>query len=241
MVEWSAMDKLRTKLILDYLRKKKTCTFRDLQDRFGISSATIHRDARELARRDAVRVVRGGLVWNDAAPILEPASAYADRIVANRTDKIGAARQALAQIAEGDIIFLDSSTTVFELARLLRTSPITHLTIITNALAIMQDFRKFPREWVLIGLGGTYDGQLNSILGATVLHQLTSLNITKAFLSAFGLDAHAATTNHERQAELLRAVVASAQASYLLVDRTKIGRTGIYRLAPRTAFRAVFT
>lgn len=235
------MDKLRTKRILDYLRKKKTCTLEELRLKFGVSPATIHRDALELARRDAVSVVRGGLVWNDAAPEVENASAYAERVVANRTGKISAARQALNQIAEGDIVFLDSSTTVYELAVLLKTSQISHLTIITNSLAIMQNFRKYPREWVLIGLGGSYDGQLNSILGATALAQLRSLNVTKAFLSAFGLDDHAATTNHERQAELIREVLASAQKSYLLVDRSKLGRTGIYRLAARTAFHTIFT
>jgi len=234
------MDKLRTKRILDYLRKKKTCTLEELRLKFNVSPATIHRDALELARRDAVSVVRGGLVWNDSAPEIGPASAYSERVVANRQGKIGAARQALGQIAEGDIIFLDSSTTVYELALLLKTSPISHLTIITNSLAIMQNFRKYPREWVLIGLGGSYDGQLNSILGAVALQQLKSLNITKAFISAFGLDDHTATTNHERQAELIREVLASAEKRYLLVDRSKLGRTGIYRLAARTAFHMIF-
>lgn len=235
------MEKLRTQLILEYLRRKKRCSLAELMKKFNISSSTIHRDVIELSRRDAVSVVRGGLVFNPTAKSPEPSNAYSERIVTNRSWKIAAAEKALAAINEGDIIFLDSSTTVYELAALLRTSSIAHLTIITNSLAIMQNFRKMPREWVLIGLGGNYDPQLNSILGATAISELTGLNITKSFISAFGIDEKNATTNHERQAELIRTVIASADKNYLLIDRSKLNRTGLYRLAPRTAFHKIFT
>ena len=67
------------------------------------------------------------------------------------------------------------------------------------------------------------------------------LNITKAFFSAFGLAGQIVTTNHERQAELIRKVIASAEKNYLLLDKSKIGRTGLYRLASRSAFAEVFT
>lgn len=235
------MEKLRTRLILDYLRKKRHVTLSELMRKFSVSSATIHRDVAELSRRDAVTIVRGGLVFNENPRASEPASAYSERVVANRTAKIAAARQALATISEGDIIFLDSSTTVYELAMLLKSSLITHLTIVTNSLAIMQNFRKFPQEWVMIGLGGCYDSQLNSILGATAISELKSLNITKAYISAFGIDANSATTNHERQAEMLKTVIALSDKSFLLADRSKLGRTGIYRLASRSAFTKVFS
>ena len=40
----------------------------------------------------------------------------------------------------------------------------------------------------MIGFGGKYDPQLNSTLGDSALEQLSHLNITKAFVSGFGLD-----------------------------------------------------
>ena len=234
------MEKLRTTLILDHLRKRRRATVAELMKKFAVSSATIHRDIAELSRRDAVKAVRGGIVFNEVAPAAEMPDAYSERVVTNRQAKIELAKAALATIAEGDIIFLDSSTTVYELAMLLRSSQLTHLTIVTNSLAIMQNFRKMRREWVMIGLGGNYDGQLNSILGETAYAQLRNLNLTKAFLSAFGLDGHHATTNHERQAALLKQVIAAAEKNYLLVDSSKLGRKGIYRIAARSAFAAIF-
>lgn len=237
------MEMLRHRLILDYLREKRQVTLAELMQKFSVSSATIHRDVLELSRRDAVTIVRGGLVFNDnpRAAGGEGGDTYSDRVVTNRALKLSAAKKALATISEGDIIFLDSSTTVYELALLLRSSRITHLTIVTNSLAVMQNFRKFPQEWVMIGLGGCYDAQLNSIIGATAVNELKSLNVTKSYISAFGVDNTSATTNHERQAELVRTVISLSGKCYLLADRTKIGRTGIYRLASRSAFTKIFT
>ena len=236
------MEKMRTRQILEYLREKKSCTFAELMEKFHVSSATIHRDAVELTRRDAVAAVRGGLVFNEfARETVNNANEFSERIVTNRRGKSAAAKKALAVVAEGDILFLDSSTTVYEFAMLLRTAKFSHMTIITNSVSIMQNFRKFPQHWILIALGGNYDPQLNSILGEAALNQLKGFNITKAFVSAFGIDDASVTTNHERQAELIRRVIEQAGRSYLLLDKSKIGRTGLYRLASRGSFAEVFT
>lgn len=235
------MEKLRTHLIIDYLKAKKRCTLRELMTRFNVSSATIHRDVEELSRRDAVTKVRGGLIWNDVLACGTDASDYHERVVTNRRAKISAASKAFTLLTDGDIVFLDSSTTVYELALLMRHGSFQHMTIVTNSVSIMQNFRKFPSDWALIALGGSYDPQLNSILGASALEQFSGFNITKAFVSAFGMDRANVTTNHERQAEMLRLVLKNSEKRYLLIDRSKVGRTGLYRLAPRGTFDAIIT
>jgi len=235
------MDKLRTRLILAHLREHRSCTLAELMAQFHVSSATIHRDVAELARRDAVTRVRGGLLFNEPGAARDDAAPYLDRVVANHAGKRAAAEAAVKVITEGDIVFLDSSTTVYELAHLLRAANLAHLTLVTNSVAIIQNFRKFPPHYVLIGLGGNYDPHLNSMLGAETFEQLSRVTITKAFVSAFGVNSDGVTTNHERQAELLRKVLAAAERRYLLVDRSKLGRTGLYRLYTRNGFDAVFT
>ena len=111
----------------------------------------------------------------------------------------------------------------------------------TNAIPVMHLFRKFPAHWSLIGLGGNYDPQLNSILGISALEQLARYNVTKAFVSGFGLDDKTATTNHEHQAEILRKVLDAADKRYLLIDHTKLGRKGLYRIAARGGFDAIIS
>ena len=235
------MRNIRTYDILEYLKKKKRCSLQDLMAKFGVSSATIHRDVAELVSRNAVERIRGGIVFADA-PTAKPGGVnYQDRVIANSAAKEKIAEKAIKLVSEGDILFLDSSTTVYAFAQRLRLAPFDHLTIITNSVSIMQNFRKFPQHWVLIGLGGNYDPQLNSILGASALQQLTEFNITKAFISGFGLNDKVLTTNHERQSELIKKVLDAAEKRYLLVDKSKYGRTGLYRLSARGAFDAIVT
>ena len=235
------MDNIRMRQILAYLKARKSCTLKELMDAFGVSSATIHRDVAILAKRDAVERVRGGLIYNETPAPSGNAAAYQERVVTHRSEKIMVAQKALHVIEEADIIFLDSSTTVYELALLLTHGEFDHLTIITNAIPVMHLFRKFPAHWSLIGLGGNYDPQLNSILGISALEQLARYNVTKAFVSGFGLDDKTATTNHEHQAEILRKVLDAADKLYLLIDHTKLGRKGLYRIAARGGFDAIIS
>ena len=235
------MDNIRIRQILAYLKTQKSCTLKELMDAFGVSSATIHRDVAILAKRDAVERVRGGLIYNETPAPSGNAAAYQERVVIRQPEKIMVAQKALHVIEEGDIIFLDSSTTVYELALLLTHGEFDHLTIITNAIPVMHLFRKFPAHWSLIGLGGNYDPQLNSILGISALEQLARYNLTKAFVSGFGLDDKTATTNHEHQAEILRKVLDAADKRYLLIDHTKLGRKGLYRIAARGGFDAIIS
>ncbi len=235
------MDNLRIRKIINFAKERKSCSIAELMEEFGVSSATIHRDIELLAKRDAIERVRGGIIYNDAPNARATSANYQERVVARRAEKIAAARRALALVEEGDIVFLDSSTTVYELALLLVQSKFDHLTVITNAIPVMHLFRKFPPHWSMIGLGGNYDPQLNSILGAAALEHLSHFNVTKAFVSAFGLDDKTATTNHEQQAEILRRVLDAADKRYLIIDHTKIGRKGIYRIAARGGFDAILT
>ncbi len=235
------MKIMRTYDILEYVKKKKRCTVAELMEKFNASSATIHRDIATLVSRDALERVRGGVVFADA-PVAKPGSAdYQDRVIANRVAKEKIAEQALSHVTEGDILFLDSSTTVLAFALRLKRATFHHLTILTNSVSIIQNFRKFPQHWVLIGLGGNYDPQLNSIIGQSAINQLSAFNVTKAFVSAFGIDEKTATTNHERQAELIKHVLDTAEKSYLLADKTKFGRKGLYRLSSRGAFTSIIS
>ena len=235
------MDNLRIRKIVNFVKERKSCSIAELMEQFGVSSATIHRDIELLAKRDVIERVRGGIIYNDAPNARATSADYQDRVVARRAEKIAAARRALALVEEGDIVFLDSSTTVYELALLLMQSKFDHLTVITNAIPVMHLFRKFPPHWSMIGLGGNFDPQLNSILGVSAIEHLSHFNVTKAFISAFGLDDKTATTNHEQQAEILRRVLDAADKRYLIIDHTKMGRKGIYRIAARGGFDAILT
>ncbi len=236
------MRNLRSYQILDYVKSRKHCSLEELRERFGVSPATIYRDVAALVARGALQRVRGGVAALERpAAAAAPPNGYRDRAEGNRAGKERIARKALERIADGDILFLDSSTTVACLARLLPTRPFAALTVVTNSVAIVERFAAFPSHWVRIALGGPYDPQLHSLLGQETFRQLDRIAPTKAFVSAYGVDDRIATTNHENQAALLMRVFEKTPQKYLLADRSKFGRTGLYRLAARGAFDEILS
>ena len=198
------MRKLRTLDIVDYVKAKKRCTLAHLMQKFKVSSATIHRDVAELVAAGHLERVRGGVAFfprTEAAPTAF--GTFHDRASVNREAKERIAARALEYVTEGDILFLDSSSTTAALASAIAARAFTNITLVTNSVAIMENFHKMPRNYVLIALGGNYDPQLNSFLGSSALRELERLTVSKAFVSCFGVDDRTVTTNHEHQAELV--------------------------------------
>lgn len=237
------MKKMRTLDIMDYVKSKKRASLAELMEKFGVSTATIHRDVAELVASGHLERIRGGVAFFQRQPCGDPSAtfSYLDRATVNLSAKKKIAEKAARLVCEGDILFLDSSTTTAAFADEVGKRMFTNLTIITNSVAIMEKFRKMPQNYVLIALGGTYDPLMNSFLGSAALRELERLTIAKAFVSAFGVTDKLVTTNHEHQAGLVTRVLDIAEKRYLLADKSKFGRTGLYRLATRAAFDAVIT
>ena len=237
------MKNIRSFAIVDYVKAKRYASLDELMRKFGVSSATIHRDVAELVQRDVFQRVRGGVAFvdNSSAPLKQgvAANSFRERADVNKAAKEAIAQEAVTYVAEGDILFLDSSTTVAAFADALTKTSFTNLTIVTNSVAAMRFFPKFPPHYVLISLGGSYDPQLNAFLGAATLCELERLTLTKAFVSCFGVNEKIATTNHEAQAGLITRVLDRTDRRYLLADRSKFGRTGLHKLAARGFFDAV--
>jgi len=237
------MKSLRTYAIVDYLKQKKYCSIQELTSHFKVSGATMYRDIAELAARDVVQRVHGGIALQERAALRNAVSGspFQERINWNRDKKESIALRALSRVGENDILFLDSSTTVHYLAQLLEKTSFSNLTIVTNSVMIIQNFHKFPSHYVRIGLGGSYDLQLNCFLGQATLRELEYLEISKAFISAFGVGDDKVTTNHEYHASLLMKVLELASRKYLLADRSKFNRCGLFRIAPCRAFDEILS
>lgn len=241
---WSLeMKNLRTYAIVDYLKQKKRCSVSELASHFGVSSATMYRDIADLAARDVIRKVNGGVTFKEQTAVqrYSASSPFQERINWNRSRKEIIAVKALQQIEENDILFLDSSTTVHYLARLLENSSFSNLTIVTNSVVVIQNFCKYPPHYVRIGLGGSFDVQLNSFLGQSTVRELEYLKISKAFISAYGAGDEKVTTNHEHHAGLLMKVLDLAEQKFLLADKSKFDRSGLFKVAPLKMFDGILS
>ncbi len=236
------MKTLRSLEIIDYLKKRKYCSMNQLMKQFGVSPATIHRDISELTRRKLIRKVHGGVALiPEKESVVTVDSHFSARIKKETEKKTVIAELALPYIEDGDIVFLDSSTTALHLSGKIQKLQLANLTIITNSVHIIQEFCLFPPHFVLVGLGGNYNCQLNSFLGKSAVEGLQRLRIGKAFLSAVGATEEGVTTYHEDHAEFLEKTIALSARKYLLLDSTKFDRTGLFKFAGLQNFDAVFS
>ena len=225
------MNNIRTLAMVDYVRQRKYCSTAELGKAFDVSPATIQRDITEIVHKKLLRKVHGGIaVFETTSDAIIPAenSHFEDRMRINPEKKTSIARLAESLLEAGDILFLDSSSTAFFLARQLQKSRLPNLTIITNSVLIIQEFRLFSSAFVLISLGGTFNAHLNAFLGKAAIESLRRYHINKAFISAAGITTGGLFTYHESNAEFLKTVIEIAEQAHALLDSSKFNRNALF-------------
>ena len=226
------MNSRRLDAIKTFLQTQPYCKMEELAQRFDVSLATIHRDVIELVKNHQVQKVHGGVV---SLLVPQPETStnangghFLQRMEMKREAKMEIAETAEKEIENGDIVFVDSSTTGMFLARRLQESRLTNLSLITNSVLVAQEFHRFPPYFVLVCIGGNYNANLNSFLGRLALENLRHLQINKAFISCAGIAGGRLTTYYEDHATFLKGVMQIAKQTFLLIDKTKYDKTGLY-------------
>ena len=217
----------RKREILSFISKHKKAKVNELSERFKVSGATIRSDLRELDRDGKVLRTHGGAIEAMKAGF-EPVAK--ERDTQNIELKKRIALAASEMVEESDTIVLDSSSTTFELAKLLTTTK--NLTVVTNDFAIAQLFDDFPQINALL-IGGNSRKHFHCTTGTTARGMLENLRVDKAFMAAnsFSLERGASTPDFQ-QAEMKSLMIEIATRLILLVDSTKFGKNSLVSFAP---------
>ena len=124
----------RRQEILRQLGQHGRVSVAELGQQFGVSEVTIRSDLQALAKRNLVVRTHGGAV-PAARGLYDLSLALRRQRQVQEKSRIGEAGATL--VADGDAIFLDSSSTALAIAARLKNHH--HLTIITNSLAVAQE------------------------------------------------------------------------------------------------------
>ncbi len=219
---------------------------RKLRNHGGARVAVLARELRvtaETIRRDLDKLERAGrLVRTHGGAVLVPEASrdlsFETRQSANHEAKVAIARLAARLVSAGDVIALDASSTVHELALALPDIP---LTVVTNSLPAT--LRLAGRSQVrVIATGGMLDRPSGSWVGTLAEEALERLNIQKVFLSSKGVDfARGLSEVDDAQARVKRRMLDLAAERYLLVDSSKFGVRSVVPLARLHEVHAVLT
>ncbi|CAA9215855.1 MAG: hypothetical protein AVDCRST_MAG83-206 [uncultured Arthrobacter sp.] len=189
----------------------------ELSQRFGVAPVTIHRDLEYLASEGVLERVRGGARSSTGVPPIR--SEYSIRRDQALSQKKEIAVRALEEISDGATLFLDSSTTVFALAKALEKEPNRGLTVVTNSPAIANDVVAPSIHFIM--LPGELNQPLRAITGRWAAEFMEHLSFTVAFVSAAGITSSGLNTTQRELAEVTKAAFG---ASHWSIPRNS-GRT----------------
>lgn len=197
----------------------------ELAEAFGVAEETIRRDLEKLDANGKLIRTHGG-----AVPIVDVSQDLPFNIRRSEHHDLKEiiAPYAAHLVSEGDVIALDASSTVHELARTLPDIP---LTVVTNSLPVTATLMAHEHVRVL-STGGVLDRPSRSWVGSFAEDALARVNIQKLFLSSKGIDIERGLSEvDDAQARVKRRMIDLAEEVYLLVDHSKLGKRAAVFLA----------
>lgn len=223
----------RQRAISDAVIKEGTVRIEQLAERFGISIMTVHRDLDELESQGLLRKSRGVAT---ALPnsLVESSDMY--RAAQQQEHKRALAVAALEFIEPGQALFLDDSTTVGHLVRLLPAR--APLTVITNFINHMQELTNM-RGITLVGVGGIYHNWSSSFMGRMTTTTIGEMRADTFFMSTSAITDDACFHQSQESVDAKRAMFEVAARRILLVDHTKFEKRALYKVADLTEFDQV--
>ncbi len=173
----------RRKKILFLIKKEKTISVAKLASILNASTSVLYKDIDLLEKQKYIKKYYGGVKLLDEE---KTEHAFYRRLKQNISAKKSIAYQALSLIEEGDILFLDASSTCFYLSEEIKKASFSKLTIITNSLFIPVEFI-LNEKIKIISLGGILNTEIGSFNGIISNEFYNNIHADKFFMSPYAL------------------------------------------------------
>jgi DeoR family transcriptional regulator of aga operon len=218
----------RRREIRGLLQSQPQVSVAHLAQRFAVSTVTIRNDLATLDSIGALQRVHGGALprsESDELPIDIKQNFH-------RPEKMRIAAAAVAHIADGQTIILDSGTTTAEIAKLIRGLKLHSLNVITNALNIAVLLASAPFIDLIIP-GGMLRRRSWSLSGPQSEHALRDLQADTLFLGVDSLDPDVGLmTPFPLEAQLNAQMIGIARRVIAVTDSSKLLRRNLSVIAP---------
>lgn len=216
--------------IREILSRERSVTASELIRMLSVTAATIRRDLAVLEKEGVLVRSHGGAVSRSPSTNFQPSYDALGR--SNRAEKQAIAREAERLILDGETVFLEGSTTVYELAR--RLLHRNRLTVITNSPPIVDEFQRSQHVSV-ISTGGELQKDVFYLSGAWAERALSEIRVDKAVLGVGAIDpAYGISTASQAEAQIKKMILKSARVSIALADHSKFGNQGFAYVGPVT-------
>ena len=233
--------------ILKLLERDGKVSVFSLAKKFKTSQETIRRDLNYLEKKGALSRTHGGaiscLVKDGVAGGIIKEYPESIRRAQQQSEKQLISAEMAGHISDGDTIYIDNSTTCLFLIDALPKD--IHINVITNSIRFLYDAAQLECENIsFICIGGAFnprnmstyqDGMIASTLAADIFPD-------KCIISCAGInDKRGITDGSAYEVSQKRKYMEAADKVYLLIDHTKIGKTGQFALDDGSGIDCIIT
>ena len=223
--------------IREILSGQRTVSASDLCAALGVTAATIRRDLAALEHDGVLVRSHGGAVSRMSSTNFQPS--YETLSHSYSAEKQAIARAAEHFVLDGETVFLEGSTTVYELARALHQR--NRLTVVTNSPTIVCQLQRSSGVTVLC-TGGDLQKDTFYFSGEWAQRALSEIRLDKAILgvSAIDLSYGVSTANHA-EAQIKKMITRAAKTRIALADHSKFGTQSFAYVGPVTDIDVLVT
>jgi DeoR/GlpR family transcriptional regulator of sugar metabolism len=227
----------RQERILGLVRSRGRVRIGELTAMFDVTERTISKDLRTLDARGRIKRTRGGAIA--IKPLVE--LDLAERAGRNAGAKEAIARACLAEIQDGDALFLGTGSTVQRLADLLAgESHPRNLMILTNSLGVAQAVADEPAVDHLL-LGGRLLRASGATVGALTKEELERFTVNVAFIGVSAISEGGVSIAHLDEALITASVVERARRVIVPLVHEKLGSAHFANICDLSDIDAIVT
>ncbi|WP_067841471.1 DeoR/GlpR family DNA-binding transcription regulator [Amphibacillus sediminis] len=228
----------RRQLIMELLKQEHRVTVKQLSKNLNVSEVTLRTDLNEMEKQGLLLRTHGGAILNET---LNDEDSFLERSKKNIENKKTLSYKALDLIEEKSCILLDASTTVLELAKLLKHYD-KKLTILTNGISSAIELKENPYLTVIL-IGGVLRAgsmALEGQIGTDVLDNINEIDLLFTSASGFTLES-GLTDFNVYEVDLKSQMVQKSKKVIALLDHTKFGHNSIATFAKSSQIDLVIT
>ena len=225
----------RIREIEEYILEHETVTLDRLCDIFKVSLNTIRRDTKLLTDKGSIVKIYGGVTAaNNGKSLL---SFFEERIEKNTSAKERIGLAAAGFVSDGDVIFIDSGTTTYQMLEHLKDR--ANVTVITNNLPAL-GLLLYMQNINVIAVGGPLIRKTSSFAGME--SSIQHYNIMKCFMAATGISiANGLTNSTMAEFEIKKSVIQKSDRVYLLADTSKFDKSSLMTYCQLSDVHCVIT
>ena len=218
----------RYQKIINLMQTDGSVKVADLKKKMGVSPETVRRDLENMEAQGLIRRTRGGAFLADKERTIQYQN-FSARERENLESKVEIAEFAVRFIKEGQSIALDSGTTAYELARVIKRT-FRSLTVVTNSIAILNELAD-AKGITLIATGGVYRPEEMAFVSDIAGMIFSKLSINTFFLTTCGISVDRGIT-YQRMDEIIvqEKMMEASDQTIVIADSTKLGVNSLVKM-----------